>query len=79
VGDVSNYEEPLHSPDNMNELAPCKDEGYQVDARFFLSCLLDGSRFHEFKSLFGPTLLCGFGFVKGRLAGFLVSNGRLTG
>ena len=73
------YDEPLYSSDNLSSFAPSKDFGHQLDARFLLACLLDGSRFHEFKSLYGPTLVTGFGFVKGRLAGFVVSDGRLTG
>ena len=73
------YDEPLHDASTLNDLAPSKDVGYQADAHFLLACLLDGSRFHEFKSSYGETLVAGFGYVKGHLAGFIVSNGRLTG
>lgn len=44
----------------------------QVLARF-----LDGSRFAEFKSGFGPGLVCGFGRVRGRVVG-LVANCELA-
>ena len=38
-----------------------------------LSCLLDGSRFQEFKSRYGDRLICGFGLLEGRLCG-VISN-----
>nr|XP_002120696.1 probable methylcrotonoyl-CoA carboxylase beta chain, mitochondrial [Ciona intestinalis] len=72
------YEEPLCDVSLLNDLAPCKMNGYQLDGRHMLACVLDGSRFHEFKKYYGPTLITGFGLVKGKLAGFAVSNGRIT-
>jgi len=77
--DSSECEAPKYSTDHLSEYAPCGDFGYQLDGRLTLSCILDGSRFHEFKARFGKTLVTGFGFVEGQLAGFVVSNGRFTG
>ena len=38
-----------------------------------LACILDGSRFQEFKSKYGDRLICGFGYIEGQLCG-IVSN-----
>ena len=38
-----------------------------------LGCLLDGSRFQEFKARYGDRLICGFGYIEGQLCG-IVSN-----
>ena len=43
-----------------------------------LSCLSDGSRFREFKALFGRNLICGFAFVEGQLTGFFANCGPIT-
>ena len=39
--------------------------------------LVDGSRFHEFKPLYGETLVCGFAHVEGFPVGILANNGVL--
>lgn len=71
------FDEPLHScgdlPGLLPNLQPAHaDVMYQIIAR-----LVDGSRFHEFKALYGPTLITGFAFVHGRLVGLVANNGRL--
>jgi len=76
---AGDFEAPKYSADHLSEYAPAGDFGYQLDGRLTLACILDGSRFHEFKARFGKTLVTGFGFVEGQLAGFVVSNGRFTG
>ena len=38
-----------------------------------LACILDGSRFQEFKGKYGDRLICGFGYIEGQLCG-IVSN-----
>jgi acetyl-CoA carboxylase carboxyltransferase component len=38
---------------------------------------VDGSRFHEFKRLFGPTLVCGFARWMGYPVGIIANNGIL--
>ncbi len=49
----------------------------QVDVREIVARLVDGSRFHEFKALYGETLVCGFGRIEGFPVGILASNGVL--
>src|SRR5205823_23738 len=41
--------------------------------------LVDGSRFHEFKALYGETLVCGFARIEGYPVGILANNGVLFG
>ncbi|WP_447643668.1 carboxyl transferase domain-containing protein [Nocardioides zeae] len=39
--------------------------------------VVDGSRFHEFKQLYGETLVCGFARVEGHEVGIVANNGIL--
>ncbi len=47
------------------------------DAREVIARIVDGSRFHEFKELYGPTLVTGFAHIHGHPAGILANNGIL--
>jgi acetyl-CoA carboxylase carboxyltransferase component len=48
-----------------------------LDPREILARLLDGSELDEFKRLFGPTLVCGFGGIEGWPVGIIANNGVL--
>jgi 3-methylcrotonyl-CoA carboxylase beta subunit len=47
------------------------------DARELIARLVDGSRWHEFKELYGPTLVTGFAHIHGHPVGILANNGIL--
>ena len=47
------------------------------DVREVIARLVDGSDFHEFKALYGDTLVCGFARLFGRPVGILANNGIL--
>ncbi|KAG5454322.1 Methylcrotonoyl-CoA carboxylase beta chain, mitochondrial [Clonorchis sinensis] len=49
------------------------------DIREVIARLVDGSRFSEFKSLYGTTLVCGFAHLWGFPVGILGNNGVLFG
>ena len=49
--------------------------GFEV--REVIARLVDGSRFHEFKERYGPTLVCGFAHLDGWPIGILANNGIL--
>jgi acetyl-CoA carboxylase carboxyltransferase component len=49
----------------------------QLDAREVIARLVDGSRFAEFKALYGETLVCGFARLEGYPVGILANNGVL--
>ena len=48
-----------------------------VAVREVIARLVDGSRFHEFKPLYGETLVCGFGHVAGYPVAILANDGIL--
>ncbi len=47
------------------------------DAREVIARITDGSRFHEFKPLYGSTLVCGWAHIHGFPVGILANNGIL--
>ncbi len=71
-------EEPTADPQELYGLIPA-DYREQVDPRELIARLVDGSRFHEFKALYGETLVCGFARIDGYPAGILANNGVLFG
>ncbi|MET0782514.1 MAG: carboxyl transferase domain-containing protein [Microbacterium sp.] len=67
---------PLYDPD---ELPGCASADVRIpfDMREVLARVLDGSRFEEFKALYGPKLVCGWGSICGFPVGILGNNGIL--
>lgn len=47
----------------------------KIDPRLILSSILDGSKFHEFKKMYGEGLVCGYGRMDGHLVGIVANNG----
>jgi len=45
--------------------------------RMVLARILDGSKFHEFKKRYGPTLITGYGNLFGYPVGIVANNGVL--
>ncbi|KAH8063332.1 pyruvate carboxylase [Aureococcus anophagefferens] len=69
-----------HAADDEDDaLLKCRELVHNLlyDPRELLARVLDGSRFSEFKALYGPTLVCGFGRVDGRRVGVLANGGVL--
>jgi 3-methylcrotonyl-CoA carboxylase beta subunit len=73
---VSDPEEPAEDPDGLYDVVPA-DVRTPYDARELIWRLVDGSRFHEFKALYGETLVCGFAHIWGHPVGILANNGIL--
>jgi acetyl-CoA carboxylase carboxyltransferase component len=48
-----------------------------IDVREIVARLVDGSRFHEFKPLYGETLVCGFAHIDGYPVGIIANDGIL--
>ena len=71
-------EEPVADPNELYGLIPA-DFRHQVDPRELIARIVDGSRFHEFKALYGETLVCGFARIEGYPVGILANNGVLFG
>jgi acetyl-CoA carboxylase carboxyltransferase component len=75
---VTPPEEPAANPAELYGLIPT-DFRQQVDPRELIARLVDGSRFHEFKALYGETLVCGFARIEGYPVAILANNGVLFG
>jgi acetyl-CoA carboxylase carboxyltransferase component len=69
-------EEPVVDPSELYGLIP-EDYRQSFDAREVIARIVDGSRFHEFKELYGETLVCGFARIEGYPVGILANNGVL--
>jgi acetyl-CoA carboxylase carboxyltransferase component len=74
--DVAEPEEPTVDPSELYGLIP-EDYRQSFDAREVIARVVDGSRFHEFKELYGETLVCGFARIEGFPVGILANNGVL--
>lgn len=75
---TSTWEEPRYDPNELSQLIP-NDTSQPIDIRMILARILDGSRFHEFKPLYGPTIVAGFGQIHGMDVAILANNGILFG
>jgi acetyl-CoA carboxylase carboxyltransferase component len=74
--DVAVPEPPALDPNELYGLIP-EDFRHQTDARELIARIVDGSRFQEFKALYGETLVCGFARIEGMPIGILANNGVL--
>jgi acetyl-CoA carboxylase carboxyltransferase component len=74
--EVATPEPPATDPSDLYGLIP-ETFREQVDVREIVARLVDGSRFHEFKALYGETLVCGFARIEGYPVGILANNGVL--
>jgi acetyl-CoA carboxylase carboxyltransferase component len=69
-------EAPRYSADELLGIAS-HDPKVPYDAREVIARLVDGSRFSEFKPLYGSTLVCGWAHLHGFPVGILANNGIL--
>jgi len=68
--------EPAYPADQLYGIIP-KDTKQPFDIREVIARLVDGSEFHEFKALYGTTLVCGFAHLHGYPIGIVANNGIL--
>lgn len=76
LSNISTVDEPLFSPSEMGAVTP-SDTKKSFDVRKIIARIVDGSRFHEFKQLYAPTLVTGFGNLYGMPIGIIANNGIL--
>ncbi len=74
--EMSDPEEPYYDPEELYGIVP-NDYRKPYDIREVIARLVDGSKFHEFKELYGMTLVCGFANIMGYPVGILGNNGIL--
>jgi 3-methylcrotonyl-CoA carboxylase beta subunit len=74
--EVAEPEDPAHDPADLYAIVP-QDTRTPYDAREVIARLVDGSRFHEFKALYGETIVCGTARIMGMRVGIIANNGIL--
>jgi acetyl-CoA carboxylase carboxyltransferase component len=74
--DTAPAEEPVYSAEEIYGVLP-QDTKHPYDSRELIARLVDGSRFHEFKALYGATLVCGQARWWGHPVGIVANNGVL--
>jgi acetyl-CoA carboxylase carboxyltransferase component len=74
--DVAEPELPVADSAELYGLIP-EDYRQQIDPRELIARIVDGSRFDEFKQLYGETLVTGFARIEGFPVGILANNGVL--
>jgi acetyl-CoA carboxylase carboxyltransferase component len=72
-------EPPTVTPDGPAGIyaAVSADPRRPVEVREIIARLVDGSRFHDFKPLYGETLVCGFAHIDGYPVGIIANDGIL--
>lgn len=71
-------EEPFYDPSELYGILPV-DLKKPVDSKEVIARIVDGSKFHEFKEKYAPTLTTGFARIMGQPIGILGNNGVLFG
>ncbi|MCA9670365.1 MAG: acyl-CoA carboxylase subunit beta [Myxococcales bacterium] len=74
--DVRAPEAPAYDPAEIYGALPI-DLRMPYDVHEIIARIVDGSRFAEFKALYGTTLVCGFARIHGMLVGIVANNGVL--
>lgn len=74
--DRDEVEEPLEDPATIYDVVPSSTRT-PYDVREVIRRLVDGSRFQEFKQLYGETLVCAFARIHGHQVGIVANNGIL--
>jgi 3-methylcrotonyl-CoA carboxylase beta subunit len=72
----TSVEEPHEPAETLYDVVPT-DTRMPYDVREVIRRVVDGSRFHEFKRLYGETLVTGFAKIWGHPVGIVANNGIL--
>ncbi len=67
---------PVYDPEELLGIAS-SDVRLPFDQREVINRIVDGSRFSEFKPLYGKTLICGWAHIHGFPVGIVANNGTL--
>jgi len=68
--------EPKYPADEIYGIVS-REYRFPYDIREIIARIVDGSEFHEFKKLYGATLVCGFAHLDGYPIGIVANNGIL--
>ena len=69
-------EDPAYDEDELLGIIP-SDVRKPFEVREIIARIVDGSKFDEFKKLYGDTLVCGFAKIHGYKVGIVANNGVL--
>lgn len=78
VLDMQPAEEPYYDPGEIYGILQT-DLKKKMDPKEIIARMVDGSRFHEFKEKYAPTLVTGFAHIMGFPVGIIANNGVLFG
>ncbi len=67
---------PIYAAEELYAVVP-DDVRAPYDVHEVIARIVDGSEFHEFKALYGSTLVCGFAHIHGMPVAVLANNGVL--
>ena len=68
--------DPVYDPQEIWGIVP-PSIATPFDVREVIARMVDGSKFLEFKALYGPTIVCGWAYIHGYQIGILGNNGVL--
>jgi len=74
--DMAEPEDPYYDPQEIYGILPT-DVRKPYNVKEVIARLVDGSRFQEFKELYGQTIVCGFARIMGYPVGIVANNGVL--
>jgi 3-methylcrotonyl-CoA carboxylase beta subunit len=74
--DIREPRPPKYDPTDLYSIIP-EDVRAPYEVREVIARIVDGSEFHEFKTLYGTTLICGFAHIWGKPVAILANNGVL--
>ncbi|WP_159979895.1 MULTISPECIES: carboxyl transferase domain-containing protein [unclassified Novosphingobium] len=74
--DVREARPPKYAVEELYSIVP-EDVRAPYDVHEVIARIVDGSEFHEFKALYGSTLVCGFAHIHGIPVAILANNGVL--
>src|SRR5690606_14461517 len=66
-------DEPVHDPEEILGVIP-PDLRIPFDQREIFARILDGSRFEEYKAMYGTSILCGWGSIHGFPVGIIANQ-----
>jgi acetyl-CoA carboxylase carboxyltransferase component len=74
--EMAEPEDPYYDPEEIYGIVPT-DVRKPYNIKDVIARLADGSRFQEFKELYGQTIVCGFARIMGYPVGIVANNGVL--
>lgn len=74
--DIKKPKHPLYDPKEIYGIIN-KDPRRLYNVKEVIARIVDGSEFHEFKALYGKTIVCAFARIEGFPVGILANNGIL--